>query len=365
MKLETGDSQDLKYRVYRIMRGGRPIQLRVAENGERSHSDGSGSRSSCSCSSRSRSTPLRNARSGSAVVAVLLMLLYLLSVVLSPFLRQASVHVRLSRGSSRICGFVCLLLIVLLRLGWWCCVWESGLGDCEVCVPLLELIQVRATWPWMTCMETMSAQVDGVAQVAGWCVDATDLKHQTSMREVSEKTTKLWQDYESSKRFSGVSVSAATASTAAAFSLRSVGGFHPGGGQDIEEEVTRTRDLLNVDLQKQFDLIACEEEQGNFDKKTVLNYCFMSTVPKEERFRRMITARMVPESKALNIKTREIRVRIELSARRRVLLKAQARFMALTERQGAPTRALNLIWRHTGLSGFRWLRPPCGCSVYD
>ena len=362
MKLETGDSQDLKYRVYRIMRGGRPIQLRVAENGERSHSDGSGSRSSCSCSSRSRSTPLPNARSGSAVVAVLLMLLYLLSVVLSPSLRQASVHVRLSRGSSRICGFVCLLLIVLLRLGWWCCCVGKWVGR------LRSLCAVVGIDP-SACNLAMD-DMYGNHVSAGWhrwrmVCDATDLKHQTSMREVSEKTTKLWQDYESSKRFSGVSVSAATASTAAAFSLRSVGGFHPGGGQDIEEEVTRTRDLLNVDLQNQFDLIACEEEQGTFDKKTVFNYCFMSTVPKEERFRRMIMARMVPESKALNIKTRETRVRIELSPRRRVLPKAQARFMALTERQGAPTRALNWIWRHMGLSGFRWLRPPCGSSVCD
>ena len=39
--------------------------------------------------------------------------------------------------------------------------------------------------------------------------------------------------------------------------------------KEVKEEVRRIRDLLEVDVQNQFDWSACEEEQGNVGRKTV------------------------------------------------------------------------------------------------
>ena len=67
-----------------------------------------------------------------------------------------------------------------------------------------------------------------------------------------------------------------------------------------QEALRRIRDLLDVDVQYQFDWKACDEEQYRFakKKKTMINLWFAGTVPKEERFRSMNTVRKVLETKA-------------------------------------------------------------------
>ena len=64
------------------------------------------------------------------------------------------------------------------------------------------------------------------------------------------------------------------------------------------EELRLIHDMLDVDVQKQFDWKACEEEQEILHRKTMINLWCAAQVTKDERFRRMHTVRGALESKA-------------------------------------------------------------------
>ena len=194
-------------------------------------------------------------------------------------------------------------------------------------------------------------------------------KFQNDRDVMAKIIAQLRQKFKTSNVHKGGSGSAA--STAAASSLGSVGGMPAGTGirppaqkrqqredcppraLEIKEwsacantkhtdlrrwrsktEVRNSKDLLEVDGQNQFDWAACEEEQRNFDKKATINLWFTRVVPKDERFRKMHTAKKALESKVFGkSKSGDIRVGIDSSPRRRMLPRSQARFMALTEQQ--------------------------------
>ena len=75
----------------------------------------------------------------------------------------------------------------------------------------------------------------------------------------------------------------------------------------------------------------CEEEQGLFDNKTMVNLWFVGLVTKTERFRTMHTVRTALEATAHTIKNKEFRLTIELSPGRRAILRVEARVLAVRE----------------------------------
>ena len=102
---------------------------------------------------------------------------------------------------------------------------------------------------------------------------------------------------------------------------------------DVQEEISRINDFLDVNIQNQFDLATIAKEQAGFDSKRGSIHCslFMS---KEDRFRRDQTVRNALKMKTHNIKREDIRVAIEFSPRRRAVPRAQARFLNTAEQVG-------------------------------
>ena len=104
-------------------------------------------------------------------------------------------------------------------------------------------------------------------------------------------------------------------------------------------------DLLEVDVQNQFDWKTCEEKQSIFLRNTMIRLWFAGQVTKEERYRGMHTVR-----KALGTKSAQTQKRGGQGCRwRRAILRTRARFLALCERQRAPSNSFDCTLGNFGM----------------
>ena len=171
----------------------------------------------------------------------------------------------------------------------------------------------------MTSQETLSKQVEGVgAQVNRFSTDVVkgkttaaelkcqpllktiDQEHKASMNELTKMMTQLRQDRDASQRFFWMfrqrrehsrcllhsqarevclqAVATATSTEIAAQKgsvVKEIGDHRlesvrsarnvAGTAQEVMDEVRRIRNLVEVNIQNQFDWSACEEEQGNVE----------------------------------------------------------------------------------------------------